>query len=174
MHSITFATELFVVVFSFICWLFYSPVETAMSPEASHPIEDCSELYEIVNSELQIEPLSFISEPETIVSKVLEVHHDDIVEDTSSGASIPEYTDIPINGNLVSVQESLSKKISELSITQARQVASKLKEFEILDSSTKLSGKGVTKLYLHNLIETQVQNFQETVREALLEVVNRA
>ncbi|MCC5624052.1 hypothetical protein [Nostoc sp. CHAB 5715] len=68
---------------------------------------------------------------------------------------------------------SVDEIIENLSLNEARKVASKLKDLKVISPDIKLSGKGIGKDFLIALIKGKVFEYRETIASTLTQVLGR-
>jgi hypothetical protein len=129
-----FAVELFIIVFSILCWL-VTPA-TALSVDAQKKFETKQE----INSNTS----SFVS---------------------ASEESLADFGKRYLG--------SVDEIVESLSLNEARKVALRLKDLNVISTDIKLSGKGIGKDFLIALIKGKVFEWRETIASALTEVLGR-
>jgi hypothetical protein len=132
-----FAVELFVIVFSFLCWLVYVPSVEGNNLEIVKESTNVAEAQILANAV-----------PQPSVRAVGKVDDSDV-------SNCEEKGDI------------LSAYIEDLSIARLRQIASLLKELNVIPKGTKTSGKGIKKKDLILLIQSKLLIDREAVIQAL-------
>ncbi|MBW4628205.1 MAG: hypothetical protein KME49_22510 [Brasilonema octagenarum HA4186-MV1] len=174
MQSFALAAELFVVVFSFICWLTYVPTETTdmsgtinqgISQEQDNVVE---EIFNFVSSEV----------PESIETYLAEeiTSNDFTTNDIPSPWDETLVIDSTVQPTPVvyeQEQSSIYQRIENLTLVQARQIASKLREMKMISSETKLSGKGIGKKYLVDLVSERIHEHKEAIAEILDQIIEQ-
>ncbi|GAA6614927.1 hypothetical protein [Scytonema sp. NUACC26] len=157
MQSIAFSIELFVVIFSVLCWL--------VTPETASAIDNISvsrmESEAVPPSIEQLLPTASLQHPV----------EDDTVLLSSVAPESLSLSDRLTPGHIK--QDYYNAIIEDLNLKQARDIASILRKRGVIDQSTKLSGKGIGRTYLVFLIQDHLPAHQEEVKKALSEVLNR-
>ncbi|MBW4595449.1 MAG: hypothetical protein KME46_21740 [Brasilonema angustatum HA4187-MV1] len=185
MQSFALAAELFVVVFSFICWLTYVPTETTdmsqtinqdIFQEQSNVVE---EIFNIVSSEIKESNETSLVEETTsnetyLVEKI--TSNDSTTIDIPSPWDETLVIDSTVQPTLVSNEQehaSIYQRIENLTLVQARQIASKLREMKMIAPDTKLSGKGIGKKYLVELISERIFEHKEAIAEIIDQIIEQ-
>ncbi|MDF5714460.1 MAG: hypothetical protein PUP93_11345 [Rhizonema sp. NSF051] len=70
--------------------------------------------------------------------------------------------------------DHLAEKIKTLSLVQLRKVASRLKSHNIISADKKLSGKGIGKKFLNDLISDRLSANSEVIAEVVGQILNEA
>jgi hypothetical protein len=141
-----FAVELFIIVFSFLCWL-VAPANAVSASSDSKTVTLISENNEVSDSQkeeaLSVQPTEQVSSAfrDLTVGQVKQDYYVGIIED--------------------------------LNAVQAKKVASLLKEWGIIDSSKKLRGKGISRDWFIFLLQDHLPAHPVEVKQALEQVLKR-
>lgn len=164
LEQLAFAVELFVIIFSVICWLFYTPVEmyTENNIVVNHKAGDISVTADVFQEVMFPEKTS----------------HNEIVEfdDVSSkNVSVLQYPDKIVERTATRERWTkdvfyLAALIDDLKLSEVRKVAYLLQEKQVIYQQTKLNGKGKTREWLAQLIKDQLSLHQTAVKEVLEQV----
>ena len=174
-----FGVELFIIIFSTICWLFYTPVSAKVDTQVIvdsklKGISTTSKTDVSVSDDKPI-PSSTISDlreisfPTEVEGFIISKRESDVALSDDEQQSVPNMTETSFSSTLT-ISDSFEKILQSFSISEVRKVAKSLKKLEILNNSTQLSGKGVSKQYLIDLICAHLSDHTAAIADMIIQV----